>query len=628
MHSKIEPTLPHGGPVARNHANRLPHHVWPRRTAACLAVLAYTALLSSQAHANCTTASNATLCDSSAPSPWTTTIGAGPNTAPGASATVGSNAQVVVGDASAIALGDQATIAVQSGALVQNKAVSNKGAYGTGANTIDFGSNSTLTVEQGATVLSSGTEGNGEAVNPEGTGNTIVNDGTIRAMHAAAIWFQTKTGSNTVVNNATGVIETDVANGNVLGSSGNAAVDFTNRGKVVGNLVFAGGDDTLHLYNGSSVSGSIDGGAGNNLITLNGSGSDTLPIITRFQTLQKQDDGTWTVANSLSGMGVTSTEVQQGTLVLTGDNSAYAGSMLVDAGGTLQSSAQSMPLTVTDNGLVRFQQDADGTYSGSISGSGAVDKNGTGTLTLDGANTYAGGTTVSEGTLVVGDPNTPNASITGPTSVASGAVLGGYGSVNGDVSNNGTLAVANALAPFAGDANGSFVVHGRLTNAGTVQLGGGQTVGNTLTVSSYVGNNGILALNTVLAGDNAASDKLVVDGGTATGSTTLKITNVGGQGAAIMSNGILVVQATNGATTEAGAFTLAGGTMKAGAYEYYLVRGGVTTGTSEDWYLRNTLPTPAPTPAPSPAPAPTPAPTPTPTPAPTPTPTPAPAPSK
>jgi len=656
-----------------------------RPKATTLAVLGYVALLPALAHANCTTAGSATTCDSSAPSPWTTMIGTGPTTVSGSSVTVGPNAQIVVGDSSAIALGDNATVLVQSGALVQNGAVTSNGTYSTGGNTIDFRNNSTLTVEQGATVLSNGTQGQAEAVNPEGTGNTIVNNGTIRGVNSAAIWFQNTTGSNTVINNATGIIQ---APGNVMGASGSGAVVFTNFGQVIGNLVFASGNDTLNLETGSSVSGTINGGGGANLLTLGGAGSDTLPTkITNFQTLQKQDSGTWTITNSIGSMGITSAEVQQGTLVLTGNNSGYTGTMLVDPAGTLRASAQSLTNAVTDNGLVQFQQDTAGTYSGLISGTGAVEKDGAGTLTLaptaaagntytggtilkagavsisadralggtsgsltfdggalqlgssfdlaatravsitsnggtidtqgfqstiaqgitgagaltkagsgalvlDGTNGYTGGTTVAAGTLVVGDASNAAASIAGPATVSTGATLGGYGTVRGDVTNNGTIAVANALSSTIANAQaqGGFTINGQLTNAGLVQIGGNGQAGNTLNVSSYVGNSGTIALNTVLGADNSASDKLVINGGTATGRTTLKVTNVGGTGAPTVSNGIEVVQAANGATSDASAFSLPGGVVKSGAYAYYLAKGGVTAGSSQNWYLRNTVP--------------------------------------
>ena len=46
------------------------------------------------------------------------------------------------------------------------------------------------------------------------------------------------------------------------------------------------------------------------------------------------------------------------------------------------------------------------TYGGVISGTGSLTKSGTGTLTLTGDNTYTGGTTISAGTLQIGNGGT------------------------------------------------------------------------------------------------------------------------------------------------------------------------------------------------------------------------------
>ena len=43
----------------------------------------------------------------------------------------------------------------------------------------------------------------------------------------------------------------------------------------------------------------------------------------------------------------------------------------------------------------------------------------------------------------------------------------------------------------------------------------------TLTVNNYVGEGGQIRLNTYLAGDGSPSDRLVINGGTATGTTTV-----------------------------------------------------------------------------------------------------------
>ena len=109
----------------------------------------------------------------------------------------------------------------------------------------------------------------------------------------------------------------------------------------------------------------------------------------------------------------------------------------------------------------------------------------------------------------------------------------------------------------------------------------------TLTVNQYQGNNGTIALNTYLYDDQSPSDKLVVDGGKATGSSNLQINNAGGPGALTKGNGIQVVDAINGGTTEAQAFRLLS-RVKAGPYEYTLHRASLDDSNSQAWYLRST----------------------------------------
>ncbi|CUT11116.1 autotransporter [Bradyrhizobium sp.] len=110
----------------------------------------------------------------------------------------------------------------------------------------------------------------------------------------------------------------------------------------------------------------------------------------------------------------------------------------------------------------------------------------------------------------------------------------------------------------------------------------------TLTAGNYTGVNGTVGLNTFLGADGSPSDRLIINGGSATGNSFLRITNAGGPGAETVANGIAVVQAINGGTTATGAFTLAG-EVRGGAFDYFLFRGGLDGSSPNDWFLRSTF---------------------------------------
>ncbi|OHV72809.1 autotransporter outer membrane beta-barrel domain-containing protein [Ensifer sp. LCM 4579] len=473
---------------------------------ATLAVLA----LTEPGLAACVTGSTDITCDSSAPNPWTTTVGQGNTTAADNwTVNITSGANIVAGDANAISFHDNNTITVSGTSTVSANATSgNGGGYGNGRNTVEFRNNNTFTIDQGGQVLSLGTAGDAEAINFMGTGNTVVNNGTIRADNAVAIWSQNTTGINTVINN--GVIQSP---GTVIGGSGNGALDFTNRGMVIGNITLAGGDDILRLFTGSSIAGNFSGGAGDDAIFLSGDGSASLPgNMSGFESLTKNGTGTWELTGTVTG--VTVSTVQEGTLILSGDNTNYTGQVIVDPAGTLQARAQSLPPTVTNNGLVRFNQPDDGTYSGLISGTGVVEKTGVGVLTLTSANTYSGGTRINQGTIAIsqdsalGDAGGPVTFNGGTLQLDASFDLAATRQVvlnapGGTIDTQGfdtTLAQgASGEGMLTKTGTGTLVFAGENTytggttiSAGTLQLGNGGTTGSIL---GDVANNGALAFN-------------------------------------------------------------------------------------------------------------------------------------
>lgn len=116
---------------------------------------------------------------------------------------------------------------------------------------------------------------------------------------------------------------------------------------------------------------------------------------------------------------------------------------------------------------------------------------------------------------------------------------------------------------------------------------------------NYTGAAGKLSLDTVLADDSAATDRLVVSGNTA-GSTEIDVLNAGGKGA-VTGAGIKVVQVDgNSSTTD---FTLKNGAVYAQApgaqkFKYKLYQGldggipswftNIAAIDVNDWYLRST----------------------------------------
>ncbi|MCL1633415.1 autotransporter outer membrane beta-barrel domain-containing protein [Luteimonas sp. SX5] len=182
----------------------------------------------------------------------------------------------------------------------------------------------------------------------------------------------------------------------------------------------------------------------------------------------------------------------------------------------------------------------------------------------------------------------------------------------------GALTVDASSTMFGGGANAGVLASAagqlvNVANAGRIDLTNGPaSAADTFTIAgNYVGNGGSLFLHTQLGDDSSPSDKLAISGGEASGTTGLGIVNLGGAGAATLQDGILVVEALNGGSTASGAFAL-NSAVAAGAFEYFLFKGGVSEGTSDNWYLRSTLVTLSePAPAPPPQDPPTPS-TPTP----------------
>lgn len=233
---------------------------------------------------------------------------------------------------------------------------------------------------------------------------------------------------------------------------------------------------------------------------------------------------------------------------------------------------------VISNGAVAFNTaTTNETYSKALSGApGKIIKTGSGTLTLTGANTYAGGTTVNAGVLNVGAGGTTGSILTNSLTVASGATLtynlspaftavpltvtGSVNYISGDVlSMSGTYGAYQITATSPGpylNIAGNLVINagaGGATLSGLSNYGiysGGQRNISTTGNVTFVGIN---TRNYYDCGINAAgvytatSGTLIFDGSTGgTGGFGIEAGFSGGWGGSISTFGNVVFKGTGG----------------------------------------------------------------------------------
>ncbi|HKR77185.1 MAG TPA: autotransporter domain-containing protein, partial [Rhodanobacter sp.] len=161
-------------------------------------------------------------------------------------------------------------------------------------------------------------------------------------------------------------------------------------------------------------------------------------------------DGTF--SGIVSGTG-SLTKLGAGTLTLGGVNN-YSGGTTISA-GALQGDTTSLQGNIADNASLIFNQGSDGVFDGSLSGSGALLKSGSGNLIFNGVNPFSGAATVSAGTLIVGDNSHPNATLAGTVTVNSGATMGGIGTI-GALDLSGTVVPGNTTGTLSVTGNAVF----------------------------------------------------------------------------------------------------------------------------------------------------------------------------
>ena len=236
-----------------------------------------------------------------------------------------------------------------------------------------------------------------------------------------------------------------------------------------------------------------------------------------------------------------------GTTILTGANT-YTGATTIGPGATLEIGAGSAAGSIAsnsvfDNGALIFaRSDSPPAFAGIISGAGTVTQSGPGTLTLIGANTYTGGTTVAQGTVQLGDGTAVGAKLgSGTVVINSGATLAfnltsgvtftnkvtDNGHVTAIGANNYAIAsVISGTGDFTMSGSGTVILIGANTYtgpalpagtaattvaSGTLQLGDGVVAGASLG-SGLVSINSNATLALKLASGGAFANKVTDTG--------------------------------------------------------------------------------------------------------------------
>ena len=370
----------------------------------------------------------------------------------------------------------------------------------------------------------------------------------------------------TTVNQGTLAISNAAGLGSVTGGAlvaSGATLDLRNVAVGAETITLNGG--TLATSTGtSSLSGGVTLGA-NSFVAVAGTQLTLSGIVSGANGLTKSGTGTLTLsgANTYSG----TTTINAGTLALSGgsaiadtgavDLAVSGASLVLNNNETIGSLSGVAGATVALGANTLTTGDAGNTaYAGVIGGTGGLIKQGIGSFTLSGTNTYTGTTAISAGTLAAANAAALGGT-GGGTTVQTGATL--------DV-NNVTLAAEPITINGAGVGGG-----GALTGTGTASISGAVTQGSNSTIGTTVGGSSLTLTGVVNAAGfttdiRGAGDVTATNAGNDFSSVT--VTNAGNvslrDGSAISLGtssltGNLTVQAA-GNVTVAGAINAGGAT--------------------------------------------------------------------
>ncbi|EOH3717771.1 autotransporter-associated beta strand repeat-containing protein [Salmonella enterica subsp. enterica serovar Kentucky] len=422
------------------------------------------------------------------------------------------------------------------------------------------------------------------------TGGTTISGGTLVATNVDAL------GSGDVTDDATLELNTGGTFDNAIGGSGNVVKSGADTLTLSGSNSYTGGTT---ISGGTLVASNVEalgtGDVTNNATLELNTGGDFINNIGGTGRVEKSGDVTdnatlalntgGTFDNAISGSGQV---VKSGdeTLTLSGTNS-YTGGTTISGGTLVATNVEALGSgDVTDDATLELN--TGGTFDNAISGSGQVVKSGDKMLTLSGANSYSGGTLISDGTLVASNVEalgtgdvTNNATLALNTGGDFTNNISGSGQVVKSGDDTLTLSGANSYTGGTTISGGTLVATnvdalgtGDVTNSSTLELNTGGTFDNAISGSGQVVKSGDETLT--LSGSNTYTGGTLISGGTlvatnvdalgtgdVTDNATLEL-NTGGTFDNVISGSGQVVKSGDDTLTLSGANSYTGGTLISG----------------------------------------------------------------
>ncbi|GAA2838004.1 autotransporter-associated beta strand protein [Aminobacter aminovorans] len=362
--------------------------------------------------------------------------------------------------------------------------------------------NGTLAVNRSDTyTLANSISGNG-GFSQNGTGKTIltgtnsflggiaVNAGTLNVGNASALG----SGSSAIDVAANATLEIDgemsintrALRLNGIGANGKGALHTVSgessamtRASLSGTaLVLTEADTGIVFFGG------VDGNG--HRLTVNGSGRTGIWGLSGAGTeLVKTGSGRLLMRGPSTHTG--GTYIDGGTLEVDGSGGLGTGTVTFGGAATLHGANAWLENAFDLDAAATLDTDTYMLLNGAISGSGSLVKTGSGELTLNGVNSYSGGTTIAAGKLILGNGD--------PATLGSGAVVNNAMLV---LNRDGDFTLGNS---FSGTGTmekygyGTLTLSGPNTMSGTTSLFGGTLQIGDGTSGGGIGSNSVVALN-------------------------------------------------------------------------------------------------------------------------------------